>query len=131
MPGRSNDWKLSPGETQDLGVSMDSDLDDSASMTGETPVVSAWTRADDGTYSAAAGFTFANEQVNAAATEVKDKNGRVIETIAIGRGILFRVTAPTTPGEYFIRSECDADDGTHVVRTPFDRMVVEGPGSPS
>lgn len=125
---RRRRWKFSPSETRDLGVSMDSELDSDATMAGETPTVSAWTRTGNPsagyTYSAASGFTFASQQVNTAQITADDG-----ETVAIGRGLLARVTAPTTQGTYYLRWECDADDGTHVVRE--DTLIVEGAGAPS
>lgn len=117
-------WQFSPGETRDLGVSFDSELDDDASMTGETPTVSAWTQPSTGTFTAATGFSFSQQQVNAA-EQIADDG----EVIAIGRGAFFRVTAPTALGKYYIRTECDADDGTHPVRggEPYDVLIVSGP----
>jgi hypothetical protein len=114
---------MRPSEVRDLAVSMASELDAGASMTGETPEVSAWTESA-GVYTEDATFTFASAAVNTA--ELTTEDG---ETIAIGEGIAFRCTAPATLGTYYIRSECDADDGTHVVR--YDRLDVEGPGAPA
>jgi len=127
--GRRRVWKFSPGETRDLGVSMASELDSAAVLTGETPTVSAWTRSGKPgsyTYTEVLTFTFANKQTNASSQTADDG-----EVIAIGKGIFFRCTAPTTQGTYYIRSECDADDGTHPVRTPYDTLIVEGPGTPA
>lgn len=120
---RMRQWAFEPGEMRDLGVSFDSELDADAVLTGATPTVSAWTKSGS-TFTAATGFTFAQQQVNIAAQTADDG-----EVIAIGRGVFFRVTAPATQGTYYIRSECDADDGTHPVR--HDVMVVSGPGAPS
>lgn len=119
---RRKQWSMNPGETLDLAVSMASELDTSAVMTGSTPTVSVWTRSGT-TYTAATGFTIANEQVNSGALTTEDG-----ETIAIGEGIAFRLTAGAA-GTYYIRSECDADDGTHVVRE--DVLVVAGAGAPA
>lgn len=129
---RSLVWHLAPGQTIDLGVSMDGQLDPGVSMAGETPVVSPWVEDDSEAsgYAAAAGFTI-SAQVNTSPLEVTDKRGNVIETVAVGRGIIFRVTTPNVPGTYFIRSECNADDGSHAVRPPYDILIVAGPGSPS
>lgn len=124
---RTRIWRFNPGETRDLGVSMVDELDSAntgASMTGETPVVSAWTGNDDDGYTQANGFTFANEQVNTSARTDVDGN-----TIPVGEGILFRCTAPTTLGTYVIRSESDADNGAHPSR--HDIIIVEGPGAPA
>ena len=121
--GRMRQWTFDPGEMRDLGVSFDSELDATAVLTGATPVVSAWTRSGT-TYTAATGFTFAQQQVNAAQQTTDDG-----EVIAIGRGAFFRLTAPATQGTYYIRTECDADDGTHPVR--HDVLTVSGPGAPA
>lgn len=118
---RRNQWSpVSPSEVVDLAVSMAGDLDSGASMTGETPTVSVWEKSG-GNYTAASGFTVASAQVNTGALTAADGS-----TIAIGEGISFRLTAGAA-GTYYIRSECDADDGTHPVR--YDRLVVEGPPS--
>lgn len=116
-------WRFSPGETRDLAVSMASELDSAASMTGETPEISAWTESN-GAYTQDGNFTIASPQVNASQLTTEDG-----ETISVGEGIAFRLTAPSTLGTYYIRSECDGDDGTHVVR--FDKLIVEGPGTPA
>lgn len=118
---RRKQWKMNPAEVLDLAVSMASELDSAASLAGETPTVSVWTKSGS-TYSAASGFTIANEQVNVSALTTDDG-----ETIAIGEGIAFRLTAGAA-GTYYIRSECDADDGTHVVRE--DVLIVAGAGAP-
>lgn len=126
--GRRKVWRMLPGETRDLGVSMDSELDSAASMAGETPEVTLW-QLSDGTWTQiTSGFTLASVQVN---TEAQTADGG--EVIAIGRGIFFRLTAPTLRGTYYIRSECDADDGTHPARGDenMDVLVVSGPGVPA
>lgn len=124
---RRKQWRMNPAEVLELAVSMASELDSAASMTGETPTVSVWTRTGSQnagyTYSAASGFTISNAQVNVSALTTEGG-----ETIAIGEGIAFRLTAGAA-GTYYIRSECDADDGTHVVRE--DVLVVAGAGAPS
>jgi len=127
MALRRKVWHMAPGETRDLGVSFDSELDAAASMAGETPEVSAWTESG-GTFTEVGTVTIANEQVNTTAQTADDG-----EVIAIGRGVFFRVTAPTTLGTYYIRSECDADDGTHPVRggQPYDVLIVSGPAAPA
>lgn len=123
MPRRKR-WRFSPGETRDLAVSMDSELDSDATLTGETPEISAWEGDETSGYEEVDGFTLATPTVNTAALTTEDG-----ETIAIGRGVMFRCTAPETRGTYLIRSECDADDGTHPTR--YDELVVEGPGEPA
>lgn len=126
MP-RQKIWHFSPGETRDLAVSLDSELDADALMTGETPTVSAWTGSESAGYTEASGFTLTSAQVNAIVLTTADG-----EVIPVGRGIAFRCTAPTTRATYYIRAECDADDGTHVVRggNPYDILIVTGPGVP-
>lgn len=119
---RRRQWRMMPGETRDLAVSLESELDSGASMTGETPEVSVWTGDEDAGYTAAV-VTISNEQVNTGQLTTEDG-----ETIAVGEGIAFRITAPSTRATYTVRSECDADDGTHVSR--FDTLIVEGPAAP-
>lgn len=116
---RTKIWRFQPGETRDLGVSMASELDSAAVLTG-TPVVTGWTKAKDVYTDASDDFTFANEQTNA--SEQTADGG---ETIAVNKGVFFRCTAPTTQGTYYILSECAADDGTRVARE--DTMIVSGP----
>ena len=95
MALRRRVWHFAPGETRDLGVSFDSELDAAASMAGETPVVSAWTTNDEVTFTdATADFTFTNEQVNTTQQTADDG-----EVIAVGRGVFFRCTAPSTVGK--------------------------------
>src|SRR5690606_23611357 len=107
-------------------------LDADASLEGQTPTISAWTGDEESGYEAAEGFVFDNVQPNSDALEVPDPNGNVLENIQAYRGVVFRCTAPMTRGQYLIRSESDADDGTHVVRggIPFDYLIVSGPGEP-
>lgn len=120
-------WHFSPGETRDLGVSFDSELDSAAVLDGGGIEVSAWTKSGE-TFAQVATFTFANAQTNASEQTADDG-----EVIAVGRGLFFRCTAPSTLGTYYIRTEGDADDGTHPVRggKPYDVLIVSGPGSPS
>ena len=116
---------MSPAEVLELGVSLASDLDSDAVMTGETPEVSVWTRTGTPgsyTYTAAAGFTVASPQVNTSA--LTDAGG---DTVAIGKGVTFKLTAGAA-GTYYVRVECDADDGTHVVTERS--LVVSGAGAP-
>jgi hypothetical protein len=128
MALRRKIWHMAPGETRPLGVSFDSELAVGVSMAGETPVVSVWTQPSEDTFTQVATVTFANEQVNT--TEQTADDG---EVIAIGRGVFFLATAGTTLGTYYIRSECDADDGTHPVRggAPYDVLIVSGPAAPA
>lgn len=112
-------WEFLPGETKDVAVSMDSELDSAAALTG-TPDVDAFTRTAAKVYSAAAGFTISSVQVN---TSILTTDGG--EAIAVGRGIACRITAPSTQGTYFIRSQCSGDDGTEPARE--DELVVSGP----
>lgn len=119
---RRNQWSpVSPGETIDLAVSMAGDLDSGATLTGNTPTVSVWTKSGS-SYTAATGFTVASAAVNTGALTAADGS-----TIAVGDGIQFRLTAGAA-GTYYVRSECDADDGTRPAR--FDRLEVEGPPAP-
>lgn len=118
MTTRQRRWTFQPGEKRDLGVSMASDLDAGASLTGNTPVVNAF--ADEDGDTPVAGFTITNAQVNASDQTADDG-----EVIAAGDGIFFRLTATTVRGTYYILSECDADDGTHPSRP--DVLIVKGP----
>jgi hypothetical protein len=108
---------MSPGETLELAVSLAGDLG-ADTMTGETPEVSVWTKSGD-TYTAASGFTVANEQVNTA--ELTAAGG---ETIAIGQAIVFLLTAGAA-GTYYVRAECDATGAPpHVVTERV--LIVSG-----
>ena len=118
-------WRMAPGETRDLGVSMATELDTAAVMTGETPEVTLWTLSGTTWTQATTGFTLSLEQVNTGAETAEDG-----ETIAIGKGIFFRLVAPTTRGTYYVRSECTADDGTKPAR-PDDVLIVAGGGVPA
>lgn len=124
---RSQQWRFNPNETRDIGVSMSDELDTGVTMTGESPTISAWTRTGrrgSYTYTAASGFTFSGEQINGTAITASDGT-----SVGIGKGVLFRCAAPSSQGTYYIRTECDASDGTHVVRE--DVLIVQGAGSPS
>ena len=122
MPRRAA-WTMSPGETLVLAKSLGADLEDDASLTGETPAISVWELAADETYDeVATGFTVSGETVNAAALTTESG-----ETIAIGEAAVFTLAVATTvePGRYYVKVECDADDGTHPVsRVP---LTIEGP----
>lgn len=122
MPRRTQ-WVMSPGETLVLAKSLGADLEANASLTGETPEVSVYELAEDGTYDVmATGFTVSSEQVNTAALTTEAG-----ETIAIGEAAVFvlAVAESVEPGRYYVKVECDADDGTHLIsRVP---LVVEGP----
>lgn len=124
-------WEFSPGEKRPIGVSMDSELGASVSMAGETPQVTLWTKSGDVYTQVASGFTIANAQVNTVEQTADDSTTG--ETIGIGRGIFWMFTAPTTPGDYYFRSECDASDGSRPTRGEGgeDKVVVSGPGVPS
>lgn len=119
MMARRRLFEFLPGETKDVAVSMDSELDSAALLTG-TPDVDPYTRTTAGVYSAAAGFTVANEQVNTSALTAEGG-----EVIAIGKGIAARITAPSTQGTYYVRFQCSADDSTEPARE--DTLVVSGP----
>lgn len=124
-------WRFLPGEKRNLGVSLASELSSDASLAGQTPTVTPYTydsKRED--YDEATGFTIASVSANTAAMEVvSERGGQVLETVAVGDGISFTLTAPTTRGTYYIRSECVADDGTDVGR--WDELIVEGPDVPS
>ena len=123
MP-RKQAWTMSPGETLILAKSMSADLESSASMAGNTPTVTIAQGNDvDGWTDYTSSFTIASEQVNTSALTTEAG-----ETIAIGKGIVFTLTATTTQGKYSVRLSCDADDGT----TPTTDVVlyVKGPEAP-
>lgn len=128
--GAKGKWNFLPGEKKDLAVSLAVELGGST-LTGQTPTVTPYTYdSARETYSEATGFTIASVAVNSAAIDViSEDGGQVLEEIAIGDGIEFRLTAPTTRGTYYIRSECVAADGTKPGR--WDELVVEGPDVPS
>lgn len=118
-------WQMDRGEEIVLGVSLEDELEDSASLTG-TPTISIWEKTgslDDDYTDRTSDFTIQNPQVNG--SEMTDEKGR---TIAVGEGVLFELTAADDPGDYEVRVEADADDGTHpvTVRT----LRIRGPGAP-
>lgn len=114
-------WRMSPGETLVLAKSLAGDLEDDALLTG-TPEVTAWTRDSNGSYNAAEGFTVTEGQINSAELATVTS-----ETIAVRKGVVFEleVEEDVTPGHYFVRVECDADDGTHPVA--WVPLTIEGP----
>ena len=121
---RAQQWRMSPGEVLVLACSLDSDLETDATLTGETPEITLHTENADGTFTdATADFTVAGETANASALTTSTG-----ETIAIGKGVVFTLTASETAGTYWCRVECDADDGTHPTRTI--KLIVEGPTAP-
>lgn len=107
-----------PGQVVDLGLSLSSKFDGGASLEG-TPRVTVWTRSGNA-YTAATGFTIASEAFNTAEMTDSDDN-----TIAIGRGVKFRLTMGATPATYYVRAECDADNGEE---PGTERgLIVKGP----
>ncbi|MEM7416802.1 MAG: hypothetical protein AAF389_14950 [Gemmatimonadota bacterium] len=103
--GRALAWTMSPGETLSLGVSLATDLEDGDTLTG-TPTVTLW-QLDSGTWvEKTAQATIANQQVNA--SELTDANG---DPIPVGKGAMFRLTAPTTEGVYDVKVSCPSTDG--------------------
>lgn len=125
MPRRTS-WTMSPGETLTLAKSLAGDLEDDDTLTGQTPEVTVWERQSSGTYedvTTSAGFTVASPQVNTEALTTEAG-----ETIAIGDGVVFRLTATETPGTYLVRVECDTDGGDHVVSDVT--LQVSGSGVP-
>lgn len=119
---RKRVWEFLPGEARTVGVSMVSDLDTDASLTGETPTVTAWTKTAAGVYSAATGFTLGTPQVNTAA--LTDADGY---SVPIGEGISVRITAPSTQGTYYIRIGSPTDDSDTIAREI--ELAVAGPPS--
>lgn len=121
---RQKSWTMSPGETLALAKSLAGDLGTAEVMTGESPTVTVHQRGSDGLYTdVTSDFTVASEQVNTGALTTDDG-----ETIAIGKGVSFLLTATETAGEYEVRVECDGDESSHAVaRVP---LYVVGPGTP-
>jgi hypothetical protein len=115
---------MTPGETLVLAKSLAADLEDDALLDG-TPEITIWEGSDnDGWTEATADFTVSGEQVNAAALTTEAG-----ETVAIGTAVVFTLTASETPGTYYVRVGCDADDGTRPEATPPVKLVVTGPPS--
>lgn len=119
---------MTPGETLTLGKGFANDLKSAELLTGNTPQVTVHTKDDAGAFTdvtASLSFTVANEQPNTA--EFTASGG---EVVAIGKGVLFDLTASETAGTYYVRVECDGDDGSHVVSTPYVELKVAGPTTP-
>jgi hypothetical protein len=129
MATRSKSWTLTAGEKVPLGKSLSDDLDAGVTLTG-TPTITIHEKTggqnsetwDDVT----ADFTIANEQVNVA--EFTDANGKVV---AIGKGVVFELTASDDPGRYEVRISCAATDGTEPAATPPVPLHVVGPPAPA
>ena len=118
------DWKMSRGEHLVLGVSFESELHDTALLTG-TPTISLWEKTgagEDDYTDRTADFTVENAQVNSSEI-TEDERG---QSVAVGKGVLFELTAADDPGDYEVRVECDADDGTHP--TTVRELEISGPG---
>lgn len=113
--------EMVPGEVLDLAKSLSGDLASGESLTG-TPTVTVWLLAN-GTWTESV-VTITGEAINTA--ELTDYNG---DAIAIGDGVEFRLTAPTTRGTYEIRIQCASDGGTNPATT-MD-LTVDGPGVPA
>lgn len=106
MPRKAS-WRMTPGEELVLAKSLASDIETGQVLTG-TPTVTVRQKTGGSWTDKTSDFTIADEQVNASA--LTDQNG---DTIAIGHGVVFTLTAPTgTEGEYVVELSCGADDGT-------------------
>ncbi len=104
---RKPSWFLSPGENIVLAKSLAADLDSGAALTG-TPTITIWQQSGGSWSDVTSSFTLSAQAVNTSA--LTTENG---ETIAIGEGVLFEITAPSaTEGEYAVEVACGADDGT-------------------
>lgn len=130
MSPRGIRWTMSPGETLTLGKGFANDLKDGESLTGQVPTVTVHTlNTSTGLFTDvtdSAGFTVANVQPNASPFTASGG-----EVVAIGAGVVFDLTASETAGEYYVRVECDGDDGSHVVTTPYVPLLVAGPQTPA
>ncbi len=122
-------WRMSPGETLTLGKGFANDLKVDEVLTGSVPRISVHTRDNGQVYAdvtGSLGFIVADAQPNGA--EFPTWGG---ETVAIGKGVVFVLTASEIAGQYYVRIECDGNDGSHVVTTPFVELMIEGPATPS
>lgn len=122
--GRKRTWKMSAGERLTFGASLEGDIEADAGLIATNLEVSVWRRTGN-TFTQMEDFTVANAQVNAAAFTPEGSSTQV----AIGKGIVVRITANETPGSYEVRLEADTDDGDHAVRVV--PLSVTGPGSPA
>lgn len=113
-------WKMSPGETLPLGCGLEYDLAPGETLTGTPSVTVHKETSKDVWDDVTADFTIASPAVNTAAME--DRNG---DTIPIGEGVAFRLTATTTIGTYEVLVSCDSTDGTDPA-VP-NELVVAGP----
>lgn len=122
---RSKQWRMSSGEVLTLAKSLRGDMESGDTLTGSTPAVTVWQKVS-GVYTdvtVSAGFTVASEAVNTGA--LTDSDG---DTIAIGDGVAFRLTAGDQ-GTYLVRVQCATDQGdTAVSDVP---LVVSGSSTPS
>lgn len=121
---RNRQVVMLPGETLDLAKSLRGDMSSGDTLTGSTPTVSVWLKSNSTYTDASDDFTIASAAVNTGT--LTDYNG---DTIAVGDGVEFRLTASTTRGTYEIRISCAADDGS-VPATTMD-LVIAGPGVPA
>ena len=103
---RKAQWHMSPGEEIVLAKSLAADIESGQALTG-TPTITVYEKSGGSWVDKTSDFTIADNQVNT--TTLTTENG---ETIAIGDGVVFTLTAPNAEGEFSVEVSCGADDGT-------------------
>lgn len=126
MASRSKQWVVTCGEKVVLAKSLSRDLESGETLTG-TPVVTIHEKTAAEVWSdVTVDFTIGNPRVNTGALTTEDG-----ETIAIGHGVVFDLTASEDPGKYEVRVSCAASDGTIPAATPPPTLTVLGPQTPA
>lgn len=116
---RRKQWTMSPGEELVLSVDMSRDMEDGVTLS--SPSVTVYTKSGTTYTDATADFTVEAEQINASAITREDGG-----TTAIGDGVVFRLTASTTQGTYYVVVQATGDDGT-TIKT--ERVLVVSGGA--
>lgn len=125
MASRSKAWTVTCGEKVVLAKSLSADLESGATLTGTPSVTIHEKTGDEAWNDVTSDFTVANKQVNAGVLTTESG-----ETIPIGHGVVFELTASENPGEYEVRVSCAATDGTNPAATPPVALRVIGPPTP-
>ncbi len=108
-------WRLNPGEELDVGKSLGADLDSGELLDGSPTIEIFRKNASGGWDDETSDFGIASAQVNTA--EFTDQDGNVVP---VGEGVVFRLTAPATEGEWVAEISCPADDGS----TPMTSVAI-------
>lgn len=119
---RLGQWVFSPGEKLAVGVSLADGLDSGVTLTG-TPSVTVWSKSGTTYTELTAGTDYTVGSVTVNAATFQDQNR---DTVAIGTGVTWFLTAPETLGRYYVLISCAATDGSDP--DTWYSLVVEGPG---